>query len=30
MATKTESKKAHIEGLLGEKLADEALVSIQI
>ena len=30
MATKTESKKAHIEGLLGEKVADDALALIQI
>jgi|SoiMetStandDraft_5_1073268.scaffolds.fasta_scaffold48285_1 hypothetical protein len=29
MATKTENKKAHIEGLLGEKVTDEALASIQ-
>lgn len=30
MATKTTNKKAHIEGLLGEKLTDEALAAIQV
>jgi hypothetical protein len=30
MATKTESKKAHIEGILGEKVEDQALALIQL
>ncbi len=30
MATKTENKREHLEGLLGEKLTDEALAAIQV
>lgn len=30
MATKTESKKDHIEGILGEKVGDQALALIQL
>ena len=30
MTTKTESKKAHIEGLLGEKVGEQALALIQL